>query len=216
MKSFFPVDLEHKKKQKRDRRNKVYVTKIKLRDNELLPPASKKESIKDTRQRSKAAQKSMNVTPEEQANLKNVLDTERKRAASKDPPKNQILTRINHSNDQKMQKAVADWDAHPREGSPSKSLFAKEMGINTQTFQKYVTDDVSKRRKIGGKVGRASLVTKDSAEFLIQNTIRADRANDGHSKFQVMCNLMDIQPELAPDQAKNYINRTWKKNTRVD
>ena len=70
VKYFFPVDLEHKKKQKRDRRNKFRVTKIQSRDNKLLPPSSKKESIKDTRQRSKAAQKSMNVTPEEQANLK--------------------------------------------------------------------------------------------------------------------------------------------------
>ena len=87
---------------------------------------------------------------------------------------------MNHSNDQKMQKTVADWDAHSREGRPSKALFAKKMGINTRTFHKYVTDDVSKRRKIGGKVGRPSLVTKDSAEFLIQNTIRANRANDGH------------------------------------
>ena len=65
VKSFFPVDLEHKNKQKRDHYNKVRVMKIQLRDNELLPPASKKDIIKDTRQRSKAAQKSMNVTPEE-------------------------------------------------------------------------------------------------------------------------------------------------------
>ena len=69
VKYFFPLDLEHKKKN-RDRRNKVQVTKIQLQDNELPPPASKKESIKDTRQRSKATLKSMNVTPEEQANLK--------------------------------------------------------------------------------------------------------------------------------------------------
>ena len=86
-----------------------------MRDNELLPPASKKESIKDTRQRSKAAQKSMNVTPKEQANPKSIVDTETKRAAATDPPKNHILTRINQSNDQKMQKAMADWDAQPRE-----------------------------------------------------------------------------------------------------
>ena len=46
----------------------------------------------------------MNVTPEEQANLKNIVDTERKRAAAKDPPKNQILIRINHSNDQKCRR----------------------------------------------------------------------------------------------------------------
>ena len=149
MKSFFPVDLEHKKKQKWDRHNKVRVKKFQLQDNELVPPASERESIKDTRQRSKSARKSMNVTPEDQENLKNIVDIERKRAASKDPPKNQILTRINNSNDQKMKKAVADWDAHPRERRPSEALFAKEMGINTRNFQKYVMDDVFKPQNIG-------------------------------------------------------------------
>ena len=100
VKAFFPVDLEHKKKQNRDCCNKVRVTRIQLRDDELLPPASKKESTKDTRQRTKATRESMNITPEEQADLKNIVDTERKQAAAKDPPKNKTLTRINHSNNQ--------------------------------------------------------------------------------------------------------------------
>ena len=109
--SFFSVELEHKGKQKCDWCNKVRVTNIQLRDNKNLPLASKKKSIKDTSQRSKDAQKYMNVTPEEQANLKNIVDTEIKRPAAKDHPRNQIITHINHSNYQKMQKDVADWDA---------------------------------------------------------------------------------------------------------
>ena len=59
-------------------------------------------------------------------------------------------------------------------------------------------------------MGRKSLVSDESAEFLIQSSIRADRANDGHSQTEVINNVMELHPELNPVQSKNWVQRTWK------
>ena len=80
-----------------------------------------------------------------------------------------------------MAKAVAEWDSLQAAGSNSTSMrqFATLKKIPHQTFQKYATADKSKRQKLGGQVGRRSLVTKSNAEFIIQHSIRHYRANTG-------------------------------------
>ena len=46
-------------------------------------------------------------------------------------------------------------------------------------FDKYACNDKSKRRKIGGSVGRPALVTDETSDFMAAVIIRADRANEG-------------------------------------
>ena len=122
--------------------------------------------------------------------------------------------RTNHSKDDKMKKAVEEWDAIKAKNlpfPPSMAEHANKNGIKVKTFEKYACSDRSKRRKIGSQSGRKSIVSEDNAEFLIQHTIRADRANEGLTQTQVQHNLETLQPELLPKQAKNYIARTFKK-----
>ena len=59
-------------------------------------------------------------------------------------------------------------------------------------------------------MGRNSLVTPVNTEFLIQYTIRADRANDGLAPSSVIENTLQLHPELTYQQAKNFTARTFK------
>ena len=93
---------------------------------------------------------------------------------------------------------------------PKKKGFAKSRGINPHSFQKYAHNDLSKRRTIGSKAGKPSIVTDGNAEFVIQHTIYADRANDGFTARKIIHNFQQLQPELDPDQASNYMHRTLK------
>ena len=109
-----------------------------------------------------------------------------------------------HGNDDKMGEAVGEWDRIKiLPNRPTKKAFAKSRGINPHSFQKYAHNDLSKRRTSGSKAGRPSIVTDGNAEFVIQHAIRADRANDGFTASQVIHNLQQLQPELAPLQASN-------------
>ena len=89
-----------------------------------------------------------------------------------------------------MGEAVGEWDRIKiLPNRPTKKAFAKSRGINPHSFQKYAHNDLSKRRTIGSKAGKPSIVTDDNAEFVIQHAIRADRANDGFTASQVIHNL---------------------------
>ena len=77
-------------------------------------------------------------------------------------------------------------------------------------FQKYAHNDASKRRKIGGRVGKPSVVSAPNVEFSVQHTIRADRANEGLTASDVARALLQLKPELKPIQSRNYTYHTFK------
>jgi len=60
-------------------------------------------------------------------------------------------------------------------------------------------------------MGRPSNVSDQNAEFLVQHTIRHDRANTGLSKTDIAWNLQELQPSAS---AQNYIHRTFKKKAK--
>ena len=120
-----------------------------------------------------------------------------------------------HGNDNKMGEAVEEWDRIKNlPNAPKKKQFANSRGINPATFQKYAHNDLVKRRVVGSKIGRPSLVTNNNAELVIHHAIRAGSANDGITTNDIIHTLQKIQPELAPQQAKNYVQRTLKKKTK--
>jgi len=66
------------------------------------------------------------------------------------------------------------------------------------------------RWKLGSQVGQKSKVSEENAEFLIQHTIRADRANNGYTQAQVVCNPQQLNPDMNHIAAKNYVQRIFK------
>ena len=81
------------------------------------------------------------------------------------------------------------WDGyrnlHPTHGKISKNDFAKLKGYKPKLFDKYACNDKSKRRKIGGSVGRPTVVTDETSDFMAAVIIRADRANEGKTPQEV-------------------------------
>ena len=118
------------------------------------------------------------------------------------------VPRTDHSKNDKMRDGVELYDKRMKEWElnkndpvyrannkkPSLRPFAKEYGLPIYTFPKYACTDVSKRRKIGEKPGSKSMVSDENAEFLIQNAIRSDRANQGKSITNTIDGLLDLQP----------------------
>ena len=63
-----------------------------------------------------------------------------------------------------------------------KSVHVLKHGVPINAFYKYVDPDLSVRRKLGSQVGQQSKVSEENAKFMVQHTIRADRANAGLSQ----------------------------------
>ena len=78
------------------------------------------------------------------------------------------------------------------------------------TLQNYAQNDDSKRRNIGGRFVKPSVVSASNVEFSVQHTIRADRANAGLTTANVSRALLQLQPEIKPTQARNHTYRTFK------
>mmetsp|Transcript_37450 Transcript_37450/g.80837 ORF Transcript_37450/g.80837 Transcript_37450/m.80837 type:complete len:369 (+) Transcript_37450:90-1196(+) len=141
--------------------------------------------------------------------------------------------RINHSKDNTMKNAVEEWfRIKGTEGAPSRAKFARSRGIKPSSFSQYACDDPSKRRKLGARVGRTSLVSEQVSELLAQHFSltnpngsgnNEDEDEDGNDVVtntprEVVEGLMQLQPELTMEQATNYVNRTWRRkhqNTHV-
>lgn len=140
--------------------------------------------------------------------------------------------RINHSKDDTMKNAVEEWfRIKGMEGAPSRAKFARSRGIKPSSFSQYACDDPSKRRKLGARVGRTSLVSEQVSELLAQHFSLNnpndnsngnneneddeddDNANDvvTNTPREVVEGLMQLQPELTMEQATNYVNRTWRR-----
>ena len=92
-----------------------------------------------------------------------------------------------------------------------KCIFAKIKGTPIKTFKKYAHHDISKRRKIGGKVGRSSIASDSKCELIIQHTIHTGRANYGLSRMEIAENLQDLEHTLSRIQAIIFTRRTMKK-----
>ena len=129
---FFPLDAEHDVKQKRHRRQKSRAALAGLHNDDLPPPPTSK--TKDTRQRSKKARRKNQLTPEEQSKKARISDAEKKRAAAVAPPKPRKFTLTDYSKDDKLKKAMEDWDAMTKEDRPSKASFARARGIKERSF----------------------------------------------------------------------------------
>ena len=70
--------------------------------------------------------------------------------------------------------------------------FALSKGIMTSTFQKYAHNYARKRRNIGGRVGKPSVVSASNVEFAVQHTIRADRSNKRITAANVVQALLQM------------------------
>lgn len=136
----------------------------------------------------------------------------KKRAAAAASSEKEKRKRTDHSKDDKMKNAVEEWDRiKGQEGCPSKNAFARERGIKHQTFHKYVADDPAKRRKIDCRIGKASIISKQTSDILAQQIFGEDEESDTHTSGTIVAVLMQLQPELTHTQASNYVSRTWMK-----
>ena len=76
--------------------------------------------------------------------------------------------RIFHTVDKKMGEAVKEWNILKTSvGTPSKKSFSLSKVIVPSKFHKYAHNDASKRRKIGGRVGKLSVVSASNVEFSV-------------------------------------------------
>ena len=205
--SFYSVDKQHKQQQQRNKRKKIRQSTNDNNNNN----DDKNSNASDKRARTKA----------ERAAKRNVgkvskVSVVSKQPSSVEPPKKKVkTTRTNHKDNPKFIACVEDYLSM----SPDERLSKKnhvtvkhKLPIScVSTFEKYTHPDPSKRRTFDRGMGRPSNVSNQNAEFLVQHTIRNDRANTGLTKTDIIQNLQELQPEMAPDQAKNYIHRTFKK-----
>ena len=117
-----------------------------------------------------------------------------------------------YSTDDRIKAAVEEWNRiKGQKHTPSRIVFVEMKKLNSHTFQKYAHSDLAKRCQIGTKCGRKPVVSEDSSEFLCQNTIRADHANDGVTPSTAINSLMRLEGGLTHEQASNYAHRIFKK-----
>ena len=138
--------------------------------------------------------------------------------------------RTNHSKGDSMRQAVEEWDSlqNNQQGEeqplPTLAQHAAKYGLKKKTLEKYVYKDLTKRRKLGSQSGRKSIVSAETAELLIQHYTNNNNNNSqgtdcgsgsvniqGRTATEVRQNLEMLQPDLRPMQARNYIQRTFKK-----
>ena len=131
-------------------------------------------------------------------------------AVSVPPTKNK---RTNHAVNDAMAKAVEDWfRIKDAPNAPSKEAFARQKQVKPDTFCKYyVHNDPDKRRKLGRHAGRPSLLSECNSQFVMEHTIRADRANNGLTPAQIIEKMSTLQPELSQLQSKKHYHRTFLK-----
>lgn len=119
-----------------------------------------------------------------------------------------------------LKEAVAFYDKQRASGSPwKKTSVANKFGLPSRTFANYAHDNPSKRFKIGAKCGRPSVVPPEVADFIIQTTVRADRANNGLRPKDAIENIIQLtennKKPLTYKQASNFVYSTMKKDPRV-
>jgi hypothetical protein len=87
--------------------------------------------------------------------------------------------------------------------------YAFKMGIPESTLRPYTSKDIKKRKSLGAKPGRPSVVKREVSDFVAQLAVRADRANDGMTLADTKAVLSDLQTNLSDKQVANYASRTF-------
>ena len=82
------------------------------------------------------------------------------------PPTNQPKKRKQYqqTDSENLQNAVEYWDSFKGGDKITKASVARMFGIERKTFANYVCDDLSKRKIVGSKPGRKSIVNASDTE----------------------------------------------------
>lgn len=119
---------------------------------------------------------------------------ERNKAPSKKKPSEPSSTAPKKTTDwsspenaAKLKRAVEGWLTKDRstydDRDPNLKLslrtYAFKMGIPESTLRDYTSKDIKKRKSLGARPGRPSVVESGISDFVAQLAVRADRANDG-------------------------------------
>jgi hypothetical protein len=67
------------------------------------------------------------------------------------------------------------------------------FGFTPKSFSFYVCDIVAKRKTIGSKPGRKSIINTYHTEFTVQHTARADHAKEGLCTKEVVQNVISLR-----------------------
>lgn len=117
----------------------------------------------------------------------------------------------------KLKPAVEGWLNKDKstydDRDPNKKLsfrrYASKMGIPESTLRAYTHKDPNKRKSLGAKPGRPSVVKSEVSDFVAQLAVRSDRANDGMTLADTRDAISELQPDLSEKQVANYASRTF-------
>jgi len=115
----------------------------------------------------------------------------------------------------KLSTAVNGWLRNDKclayhETKPDKKLslraYASKVGIPEGTLRPYLNEDAAKRKRIGAKPGRPSIVEK-----VVEAELRTHENECTTAQLKAM--LSNRQQELSPKQVRNYM-RTFNRHTK--
>jgi hypothetical protein len=107
----------------------------------------------------------------------------------------------------KLEKAVQEWDEKGKQtfDGNGKQLQLKAclnvVGIPYDAFKKHATKDGGKRRSLRRSVGRELLIAEEEQQFLANVFARKDQGNDGAILTKGINHVVELSPELTPNQA---------------
>jgi hypothetical protein len=112
-------------------------------------------------------------------------------------------------NKAKLIQAIAEWNgkegrAFDENGKKrSLTVFSFHVEIPHATLKRYVAGDEAKRRKVGGQVGRKSLLTPED-QLLLAHVIE----NEGLKPAEAIDMVQEMIPTLPRTAAKRHLQRT--------
>ena len=90
------------------------------------------------------------------------------------------------------------------------------VGIPLKTFRKYATGKLNKRHKLGGQVGRNTLLSKKECVFFGDVLARADRGDEGKSCSEAIDLVQEVNQNLTRPQASRQLtDNILRKNEMV-
>ena len=181
---FFTRDTQHDAKESCSHRKKSRAALAeKLDETDQLSEANKSLRAPDMRVHSKQRRKELSSRSNKNGKSNESPGLLVSATASAAHAKSK---RTNHAAGDNMGEAVKEWDILKASvGGPSKKYFALSKCIHPYTFQYYAHNDVSKRRKISGGVGKHSVAVVLAAA--------SDTTGATHSKPEAnsTCNAVD-------------------------
>ena len=128
------------------------------------------------------------------------------------PPPLPKKPRTNWSTSNVMKKAVHAWDSKSGDAldengdaSLTYQQVAARVGIPPKTFYHYINPDIKKRRTVGKAQGRSRMLTDGAINLLGETIARQDRANDGMNTRETIDTLIEMEPKLNREQARQQI-----------